>query len=953
MHGACLFPAPAHIHPLRLPQATSLTLSLRRGPQIALLYISSSSAIQLTWGPPDSPNSNALTYQLNRDNQTIHTIHSYYPFNSMIFEDDGLSPYEAHTYQLLTSNVQGNTSSVEVTYRTMANAPTQEDLVLLQQGRAKPHSASFNWTVLDKSAGRLERFVLSSVEGASGDGTGGEGGSGVERVHYTGLQTEATARGLRPFTRYTFTLQACTSGGCGRSDRVVVVTAQIPPLHQAPPRVRALGPGAVEVDWDPPEQPNGIIIRYELFMRGPLQSPDNDTDPLPEERAFLSRGWLNPKPLIRSSNDNALSPPQSSTNLTNLEPYSWYAFRVLTVNMAGSVVSDWVTQRTPEDVPVYMPPPEVTPLTSTSLRVTWGSPSDRDARGNVTEFRVNIHEEQSANPFAPPVLTRVLHTASALERSYTAVGLQPYRPYNFTITLCNAQGCVDSDPTSGRTLPAVPEEDSGKREDKHMGVRRGRVRPDGLSSPKLTALNMTAIAVSWAAPRELNGPPPTYQLERTDVSLSDPFDPVVRGVRFPGHGYFRFPNFTLPVNTDFTGLQLSFRTRALNGLILCALSPGHQEEYVALQIQNGRPFFLFDPQASAVALSPQGDGGRSYSDGQWHHVIATRKQAVGTIIVDNQYRGDARLVTQGFVGCLRDVLVQRVERPLEEWEPLRWESALEEVNTYHSWEGCPTHRDEGAHFLGQGYLELKREIFSGGQDFQISFEFKTDQLNAMLLFAYDTDGEDYIMAEVEGGILTWTLQWGGGQTQVSLWVGLSYCDGSWNSLSLAKRGAQAFASLNHASEQERAPRAGLLKVTSPLYLGGIPLRLHHHVLTGRSHLHGFGGCVKDLRFGRGPGVSLLALSSDAVRVDLDGCLSADSSVHCRGNDSILVYTGPAQDALDLAVQPFTVLSDSAARLHLFTLILIPPTAPVPGSQRGPHTGITLTAILVTGPLFDS
>lgn len=45
----------------------------------------------------------------------------------------------------------------------------------------------------------------------------------------------------------------------------------------------------------------------------------------------------------------------------------------------------------------------------------------------------------------------------------------------------------------------------------------------------------------------------TCQVERTDVSLSDPRDPVVRGTRFPGHSYYQFPSSTIPANTDFTG----------------------------------------------------------------------------------------------------------------------------------------------------------------------------------------------------------------------------------------------------------------------------------------------------------------------------------------------------------------------------------------------------------------
>lgn len=68
---------------------------------------------------------------------------------------------------------------------------------------------------------------------------------------------------------------------------------------------------------------------------------------------------------------------------------------------------------------------------------------------------------------------------------------------------------------------------------------------------------------------------------------------------------------------------------------------------------------------------------------------------------------------------------------------------------------------------------------------------------------------------------------------------------------------------------------------------------------------GFGGCIRDVRFARGPVVSLAAVSSSAVRVNLDGCLSADTSVNCRGNDSILVYTGRDSSTEDLTLQPFT------------------------------------------------
>lgn len=71
------------------------------------------------------------------------------------------------------------------------------------------------------------------------------------------------------------------------------------------------------------------------------------------------------------------------------------------------------------------------------------------------------------------------------------------------------------------------------------------------------------------------------------------------------------------------------------------------------------------------------------------------------------------------------------------------------------------------------------------------------------------------------------------------------------------------------------------------------------------YLLGFGGCMKDVKFARGAVVNLASVSSSAVRVNLDGCLSTDSTVNCRGNDSILVYQGKEWRVYESGLQPFT------------------------------------------------
>ncbi len=92
----------------------------------------------------------------------------------------------------------------------------------------------------------------------------------------------------------------------------------------------------------------GIIIRYELFMQLVNESQRNATSYGSEQRVFVSSGWLNPRPSMSSANENALTPPESSAVVSSLEPFSTYRFRVLTVNMAGSTLSEWAMGRTAE-----------------------------------------------------------------------------------------------------------------------------------------------------------------------------------------------------------------------------------------------------------------------------------------------------------------------------------------------------------------------------------------------------------------------------------------------------------------------------------------------------------------------------------------------------------------------------------------------------------------------------
>ncbi|XP_069708870.1 usherin-like isoform X2 [Phaenicophaeus curvirostris] len=474
-----------------------------------------SSVISLSWSSPDSPNSNRLTYQLYRDEAEIYTTEDYYPYSVQTFNDTMLSPYTFYSYYVQASNVHGFTRSASVTYRTKSGVPTG-NLHLNPVFPVSHHSVLLHWTSLSNDSGPIEKYVLTCTGLVDLQPCG----------QYEGLETSAIIWNLIPFTKYVFSVQACTTGGCLKSASVTVITAQAPPEGLHPPTIETISSTELAVEWSPPEKPNGIIIRYELYMRKKLNPAMNVLPP--QIRVFQSSGWLSPQPVIESPNENALAPPQTSTTVTDLKPFTEYEFYVLAVNMAGSISSDWISGRTGEAAPVFMPSPSVYPLSPYSLNVSWEKPEDNFARGEVVGYSINLMTEQR---FLPP-FSQVLHIAEAHELSYVATGLKPYRMYNFTVTLCNQIGCVTSEPCMGQTLASAPRK---------------------LSAPQVEEINSTTVKINWNEPEELNGPSPIYQLERMDASLATLSTEVMKGIRFPGNGYYRFASSTLPANTYFTG----------------------------------------------------------------------------------------------------------------------------------------------------------------------------------------------------------------------------------------------------------------------------------------------------------------------------------------------------------------------------------------------------------------
>ncbi|XP_078452070.1 usherin [Lampetra planeri] len=907
-----------------------------------------SSAIALAWSPPDAPNSDLLTYILYRNDSQIYSARDQYPFGPQSFNDTDLSPYTSYSYFVRTANVAGGARSPSASQRTLAGPPPAGP-TLEVQGPVGARAVSLRWSEASGASGPVRRYVLESRS---------PGQASPPQLRYSGSGNAASVPGLSPFTPYEFAVRACTDGGCSAGRPLRVVTRQAAPEGQAAPRATALGATELGVSWDPPSRPNGALVRFELFLRGPLEGT-NASSPSPGEHFVHESSGL-PDPQAGAAPGEVALPPATATRASvgGLRPFSTYELRVIAVNHAGAGSSPWTRARTGQGAPVPLAAPEVVPVSATALKVSWVRPAARAVGGEVLAYRVARWRGQMYDPQAPPVAAEEVCVRGPHEESCLVEGLEPFSRYNFSVTVCTERGCVGSAQSVGVTMPAAPA---------------------GQSSPSGRGVNASTVRVAWSDPARPHGAHLAYRLERTLAALASPPPRAARGARFPGYAYYHFPNSTFPANSYYTGLRLRFRTRQAEGLLLLATSRDARREFVALLLHDGRPRLLFDPQGGVASLG----GERRCDDGAWHHVEATRTMGAGELRVDGEVAGvvsdsgrgsiigenaglfvgalprryalhrtdigDEAALRRGFVGCMSDLLIKRKDSPLEEWEPLEWDLASEASGVPEPWEGCPTELQPGAHFLGHGFLELRSGLFSGEGDFEVSLQFRTERRGEMiLLFAHGEEGKSFVTCVLSEEQLLFAVATGSQTALLNATVGTSYCDGRWHTVTVGRNASLISASLDGAPAASVVGVLGDLNITSPFYLGGVPPGLpaqgllHHRI----SHPE-FGGCIGAVSLMRGSAVELVPASVGARGVSLDGCPWGGAA--CRPAGPSLVYSGTRGTALDTGLDAFTeylyrVTAVNEAGFDVSPWERVRSREGAPAEVRPPHTARAITAL---------
>lgn len=197
-----------------------------------------------------------------------------------------------------------------------------------------------------------------------------------------------------------------------------------------------------------------------------------------------------------------------------------------------------------------MAPPTITPLTSSSLQLTWFPPEVPN--GVILTYSIYRDGVNIA-------------TTSTLEFVDTA--LAPATQYSYFLEATNVVGTTRSSSISAQTLEGIP---------------------NGLSPPVLTAVDSSSVSASWSAPAVPNG-----DVSRYELLLSQPVD----GEGTPNPGEIVFTGLALEVTitglTPFTVYSFVLRACTSGG---CGSSP-------VADIQTGEASPTFQPAPNVTAIS--------------------------------------------------------------------------------------------------------------------------------------------------------------------------------------------------------------------------------------------------------------------------------------------------------------------------------------------------------------
>lgn len=284
-------------------------------------------------------------------------------------------------------------------------------------------------------------------------------GSGniIDSVNGEVLSIVNTAQELKPYTEYEYMVTAVNSKGSSPSAWAKVRTLAAPPQVLYAPLVTLIGAHYLGLSWGPPLSPNGVISQYRVEYREVLEDPTTT-------------------PTVIAV---TVGPSARSTSVSGLKPYTAYQVRVVAVNSAGSVISQWTQTTTGQAPPSGVGPFAIEKMDDgQSVILQWSEPAHPN--GIINSYL--IYEGGNINP-----------VYQGLTREFEYRRLQPYTQYKVQLEACTNGGCAKSTPQYFYTA---------------------EITPKNQPAPTMGQVNATHVVLRWSKPINANGKILQYEVLR-------------------------------------------------------------------------------------------------------------------------------------------------------------------------------------------------------------------------------------------------------------------------------------------------------------------------------------------------------------------------------------------------------------------------------------------------------
>ena len=416
-------------------------------------------SLSVKWQPPLSTNG-VITYYQVEYRQASNDPTVQFPIHTATVPNSetetwvsGLRPYSQYEVRIKAINAAGEVASEWVKANTAQAAPSNVGLFEVEQ-ISNGLSVILRWDEPGQPNGILTNYYVYE--------------EGSTNSIYQGLNREFEFRRLQPYTEYNLQLEACTMGGCTKSQMQTVRTAEILPENQPPPSIGTSNATHVTLRWTTPVDPYGKILRYQVIRRTASRIVKRDTT-------------YSPETIVYETEDTDKDEYEFTDS--GLQSYTRYEYMIKATNSKGSTESPWQVVQTAQSAPEGLTSPMVSHVAGEfeKLKITWNEPVKMNGLLHSYQLQRNSTIPWS---FAPED-----------ERTYTDSGLMAFTYYSYRITACTAGGCATSPATTIRTQETAPY---------------------FVNPPQLTSKSASSIEVTWLPPQITNGQIREYRLKVND-----------------------------------------------------------------------------------------------------------------------------------------------------------------------------------------------------------------------------------------------------------------------------------------------------------------------------------------------------------------------------------------------------------------------------------------------------